>query len=229
MLTRDQRDRNNDIPIAKPRRYTETTNVAIRFDCSSKARITCGTPGAKNDDASGVMNVTAPSAAMMDHFFFAGQFRGFAGSSGPSQSTMFGSRASSCTGASPVNVRSSVWVDSAWLCAPFSTSVVNTSASWPCWYASPSFSFKFCASRVGFGNVDGVAMLKTVKEGANKYLISKLKQGYSSEASVARWVVLAENLLAVGEPPSTAYLDCAAAVVCFWTEYLQCAFQAPVL
>src|SRR5690242_2975450 len=96
------------VPMAKPRRYTDTTNVAIRFDCSSKARITCGTPGAKNDDASGVIKVTAPSAAIMDHFFFAGQFKGFAGSSGPSQSTTFGSLASSCTGASLLNVRSSV-------------------------------------------------------------------------------------------------------------------------
>lgn len=77
--------------MANPSRYTDTTNAAIRFDSSWKARITCGTPGAKNDDASGVMNVTAPSAAMMDHFFFAGQLSGLAGSSGPSQSITLGS------------------------------------------------------------------------------------------------------------------------------------------
>jgi hypothetical protein len=75
--------------------------------------MTCGTPGAKNDDASGVMKVTAPNAAMMDHFFFAGQFIGFAGSSGPSQSTTLGSRTSSCTGAAPLSVRSSVCVERA--------------------------------------------------------------------------------------------------------------------
>ena len=149
--------------MANPRRYTDTTNVAIRFDCSWKARMTCGTPGAKNDDARGVMKVTAPSAAMIDHFFFGGQFRGFAGSSGPSQSTMFGSLASSCAGTLPLSVRSSVCVDSAWLFAPFSTSGVNISASWPCWYASLSFSFRSCASRVGVGSVDGVAMLVNVE------------------------------------------------------------------
>lgn len=125
--------------------------------------MTCGTPGAKNDEARGVMNVTAPSAAMMDHFFFIGQLRGFAGSSGPSQSTMSGSLASSCGATLPLSVRSSVCVEIAWLCAPFSTSVVNVSASWPCWYASLSFSFRSCASLAGLGNVDGVAMLMNME------------------------------------------------------------------
>lgn len=164
MLADESKQTACNIPIANPRRYTDTTNVAMRFECSSKACITCGTPGAKNDDASGVMNVTAPSAAMMDHFFFAGQFRGFAGSSGPSQSTTFGSRASSCTGTSDFKVPSSVCVDSVRLCAPFSTSAVNVSASWPCWYASLVFSFvRSSASRVGFESVAGVAMLVGVR------------------------------------------------------------------
>jgi hypothetical protein len=57
-----------------PRMYTDTTKAAIKVEDSLKVRRTWGTPGAKNDDARGVIKVMAPSAAMIPHFFFAGQF-----------------------------------------------------------------------------------------------------------------------------------------------------------
>jgi hypothetical protein len=100
-------------PIANPRIYTDTTKVAMVFEVSWKVRRTWGTPGAKKDEARGVMSVTAPRAAIMPHFREAAQFCGLAGSSGPSQSTRLGSRGSggSCMDASPERVRSSVWVD----------------------------------------------------------------------------------------------------------------------
>jgi len=61
-------------PMANPKMYTETTNEAIMLEVSLKARRTWGTPGAKKEDARGVMRVQAPSAEMIPHFFFAVQF-----------------------------------------------------------------------------------------------------------------------------------------------------------
>jgi hypothetical protein len=48
-------------------------------------------PGANIEDVSGVRKVMEEMTAMFPHFFFAGQFRALAGSSGVTQSTTFGS------------------------------------------------------------------------------------------------------------------------------------------
>ena len=41
-------------PKAKPRRYTDTTKVERRSECWSKCLMSSGTPGAKEDDPSGL-------------------------------------------------------------------------------------------------------------------------------------------------------------------------------
>lgn len=68
-----------------------TTKDAKVMLVDLKSFIMSGTPGANIEDPNGVNIVRTAMIIMFVHFFLAGQFKGLAGSSGPSQSTRFGS------------------------------------------------------------------------------------------------------------------------------------------
>src|SRR6266480_4600933 len=78
-------------PEAKPRTYTETTKAASSVLRLRNSSISSGTPGAKMDDARGVMNVKALIRPQFTTFCQVGKLYGFAGSSGPSHHTTLAS------------------------------------------------------------------------------------------------------------------------------------------
>jgi hypothetical protein len=78
-------------PAAKPRTKIEMMKEAMLAFVEEKSLMNSGTAGAKMEDAKGVSRVREDITKTFFHFLRAGQFMGFWGSEGESQSMMLGS------------------------------------------------------------------------------------------------------------------------------------------